>query len=144
MATESNFVIKFDGNTVNRQEMEDDGKKVYQSNKFFRSLANLMEHPEFKSVFKEHFKSWDDIKLFVMFLKLYQNIGDQFPDFNGYQKISLVKSLVETSSTRQLICQEVIQTFNQSINQSINQSTKQSTKQSRKQIASISNELINT
>lgn len=132
MATESNFVIKFDGNAVNRQEMEDDGKKIYQSNKFFRSLANLMEHPEFKSVFKEHFKSWNDIKLFVMFLKLYQKIGDQFPDFNGYQKISLVKSLVETSSTRQLICQEVIQTFNQS------------TKQSTKQIASVSNELINT
>ena len=136
MATESNFVIKFDGNTVNRQEMEDDGKKIYQSNKFFRSLVNLMEHPEFKSVFKEHFKSWDDIKLFVMFLKLYQNIGDQFPDFNGYQKISLVKSLVETSSTRQLVCQEVIQTFNHSTNQS--------TKQSTKQIASVSNELINT
>jgi hypothetical protein len=132
MATESNFVIKFDGNDVNRQEMEDDGKKIYQSNKFFRSLANLMEHPEFKSVFKEHFKSCDDIKLFVMFLKLYQKIGDQFPDFNGYQKISLVKSLVETSSTRQLICQEVIQTFNQS------------TKQSTNQIASVSNELINT
>lgn len=132
MANESNFVIKFDGNAVNRQEMEDDGKKIYQSNKFFRSLANLMEHPEFKSVFKEHFKSWDDIKLFFMFLKLYQKIGDQFPDFNGYQKISLVKSLVETSSTRQLICQEVIQTFNQS------------TKQSTKQIASVSNELINT
>jgi len=132
MATESNFVIKFDGNTVNHQEMEDYGKKIYQSNKFFRSLANLMEHPEFKSVFKEHFKSWDDIKLFVMFLKVYQKIGDQFSDFNGYQKISLVKSLVETSSTRQLICQEVIQTFNQS------------TKQSTKKIASVSNELINT
>jgi hypothetical protein len=117
MTTETNFVIKFDGNVVNRQEMEDNGKKIYQSNDFFRSFTNLMEHPEFKLLFKEYFKSLDDIKLFTMFLKVYQNIGDQFPDFNGYQKIALVKSLIDTSSTRQLICQEVIQTFNNSANQ---------------------------
>lgn len=108
----NNSIIKFDPNIFNEKNIEDDGKKIYQSNSFFQSLSNLMEHPEFKNVFKDHFKSWYDIKVFVMFLKVYEKIGDQFPDFNGYQKISLLKSLFDTSTTRQLICDEIIQTYN--------------------------------
>ena len=53
----------------------------------------------------------DDIKLFITFVKLYEKIGDQFSDFNGYHKISLMKSLIDTSSTRQVICEEVHKYF---------------------------------
>jgi len=112
MSINNTNIIKFDNNNIDEKNIEDDGKRIYHSNEFFRSLANLMEHPEFKNIFKEHFKSWDDIKIFVMFLKVYEKIGDQFPDFNGYQKISLLKTLFDTTKTRHLICAEIIHSFN--------------------------------
>lgn len=118
MSINNTNIIKFDYNSIDEKEIEDDGKKIYQSNSFFRSLANLMEHPEFKNIFKDHFKSWDDIQMFVMFLKVYEKIGDQFPDFNGYQKISLLKTMFDTSNTRQLICAEIINSFNNKSNKS--------------------------
>ena len=113
MSINNTNIIKFEHNIIDdKKNIEDDGKKIYHSNSFFQSLSNLMEHPEFKNIFREHFKSWEDIKLFVMFLKVYEKIGDQFPEFNGYQKISLLKKLFDTSNTRQLICKEIIQTYN--------------------------------
>jgi hypothetical protein len=118
MASDKNRVTKFDAGVFDKKKLEADGKRIYQSNDFFRSLANLMEHPEFKPVFKKHFNSWDDIKLFVMFLKVYDRIGDQFPDFTGYHKLSLVKTLIDTSKSRRLICREITQTYNKSLTQS--------------------------
>lgn len=120
MTTNTDFVIKFDKSIIDETQIEADGKKIYRTNSFFRSMSNLMEHPEFQPVFKEHFKSWDDIKVFVMFLKVYERVGDQFPDFNGYHKISLVKTLIETAPTRKLICDEVIKTYNKSHQHLIN------------------------
>ncbi len=96
----------------NKQELETDGKKIYKSNDFMRSLANLMEHPEFGPLIKQYFDSWENIQLFMGFLKLYEKIGDQFPEFNGYQKLSMVKSLIGNSHARQIVCDEVRRTFN--------------------------------
>lgn len=96
---------------IDERKIEEVGKRIYQQNSFFQSLSNVMEHPEFKNVFNKHFKSWDDIEVFVMFLKLYEKIGDQFPEFNGYQKLYLVKSLIDNSETRYHICNAVHSSF---------------------------------
>jgi hypothetical protein len=116
MSLPNTSITKFYTQNIDEKKIESDGKYIYSSNTFFHSLGNLMEHPEFQHVFKEHFNSWEDIKLFVMFLKVYEKIGDQFPNFNGYQKLALVKSLIGTSSSRRLICDEIINTYNISTN----------------------------
>lgn len=111
-----NCVVRFNKDeisrdTLDKDALENDGKNIYKNHEFFRKLANLLEHPEYKSLFKEHFQSPDSIKLFITFVKLYEKIGDQFPDFNGYHKVSLMKSLINTSTTRQVICEEVHKYF---------------------------------
>jgi hypothetical protein len=107
-------LVLFEKKSFNENEiinMEISGKKLYQNNKFFHDLSNLLEHPAFKSLLKEYFNSWDNIQIFTMFLKTYEKIGDQFPNFNGYQKLFLVKSLINNSKLRQMICKEVVDVF---------------------------------
>lgn len=93
------------------KKMESLGRGIYANHNFYRSLTNLLENPEFKILFRDHFGSWKDIEVFVMFLKLYEKIGDQFPNFSGYQKIYLVKSLIENANARKIICAEVRNSF---------------------------------
>ena len=96
---------------INDKELENDGKIIYHSNDFMRKLSNLMEHPEYKDFLKEHFDTWENIQIFMMFYKVYEKLTNEFPDLNGYQKISLLTSLINTSKTRRLICKEIRDSF---------------------------------
>lgn len=96
---------------INDKELENDGKIIYHSNDFMRKLSNLMEHPEYKDFLKEHFDTWENIQIFMMFYKVYEKMTNEFPDLNGYQKISLLTSLISTSKTRRLICKEIRDSF---------------------------------
>jgi hypothetical protein len=84
-----------------------EGRNIYNTNTFLRSLTNVMENPEFAELFKNQFDSWDNIEIFLMFAKVYESITKQFPEMNGYEKIYLVKKFIDTSQTRLLICQEI-------------------------------------
>lgn len=97
---------------INTKELEIAGKKIYHSNDFMRKLSNLIEHPEYAEFLKEHFDSWENIQVFMMFYKVYERLTSDFPDLNGYQKISLLHSLISTSKTRQLVCKEIRDSFN--------------------------------
>ena len=66
MNTNTN-IIKFESNNINRYEIEQEGRRIYNTNKFMRSLTNIMENPEFSDMFDEYFDSWDNIELFVLF-----------------------------------------------------------------------------
>lgn len=91
------------------EEMEKNGKKLYNTNDTYKSIANLMEHPEFRKFFDKHFSNWDDIKTILMFLKLYQEIDTILPvNLNGYQKIFILDSLIKTTKTRREICKKFI------------------------------------
>lgn len=108
MDISQNYKLAFNKSQIfDKKRMENAGRIIYKTNNFYKSLANIMEHPEFKLIFKEHFNSWENIEVFIMFSKLYEKIGDQFPDFSGYQKIFMIKELIETSNTRKAICTEV-------------------------------------
>ena len=92
-------------------DLESIGRVIYQQNNFYRVLSNFMEHPEFKPIVNEYFDSYDNIKILFLYVNLYRKIGDQFPKFNGYQKLTLVKTLIENSDTRQLICKDIRNLF---------------------------------
>lgn len=83
------------------------GKQIYQSNPFYRSLCNLMQHPMFKDVFQKHFGSWQDIEVFVLFAKIYEKIACKFPDASPYAKVAMTKKLIDDSSTRSMVCDEI-------------------------------------
>ena len=101
-------VIKFNADNTNWINIESKGRKIYNSNSFMRSLTNVMENPEFLNIFTEYFDNWDNIEIFVMFAKVYDSITRQFPDMSGYEKITLVKKIMETSKTRKAVCAEIM------------------------------------
>ena len=100
-------IIKFEPNIINKKNIHLEGRVLYETNPFFKSLANIMENPEFIKIFTQYFDSWDNIELFVMFAKVYNSITQQFPNMTGYEKIVLVKKLTDNSKTRSLMCQEI-------------------------------------
>jgi hypothetical protein len=102
----NNVVLKYDNS--NSKKNISSGKKICQSNKFMYVLANIMENEDFSYMFNNYFDKWDNIEIFVMFSKVYQSITKQFPTMGKYEKITLVKLLVDTSKTRQIICKEII------------------------------------
>jgi hypothetical protein len=104
-----NSIIKFDPNVIDTKNIHLEGRELYETNTFFKSLANVMENPEFMKLFTNYFDSWDNIELFVMFAKVYDSITKQFPEMTGYEKIALVKRLVDNSKTRRIMCQEIKQ-----------------------------------
>jgi hypothetical protein len=93
-------LIQFDENLANTKKAELAGRKIYQKNNFMRSLSNLMEHPMFQEVYKDNFDSWDDITLWVMFIKIYGKLSEKFPMLSGYQKLVMVKCLNLITRTR--------------------------------------------
>ena len=83
------------------------GKHIYDTNVFLKSLANIMEDDEFKYIYNNYFDSWENIKLFLMFSKIYESISSQQPTMSKYEKLHLVKTLIDTSKTRQMICKKI-------------------------------------
>ena len=101
----NNVILKYNTNT---EKNTNDGKKIYDTNKFIHSLTNIMEDKDFSYMFINYFDSWDNIELFLMFSKVYHSITKQFPNMGKYEKISLVKLIFDSSKTRQLVCNEII------------------------------------
>lgn len=102
--TENTSIITINDNLTNFHE---EGKKIYNNSKFMRSITNIMENPEFKALFDEYFNSIEDMKIFLLFTKVYNSITKQFPEMNGYEKIAIVKRFISNSKTRKLICDEI-------------------------------------
>lgn len=92
---------------VQKNKTEDIGKKIYKKNEYMRKLINLFEHPEYKDFLEHNFQTWENAKVFVMFYKVYEKISADCPDANGYEKLALLKSLIQTSQTRSMICSEI-------------------------------------
>ncbi len=94
-------------NEFNSNDLEKEGSAIYKKNKHMQEIANFMEHPLFYTLYKKYFNSWSDIKTLVMFLKIYEKISQRFPIYNGYQKIAILKKLINNSKIRAIICYEM-------------------------------------
>lgn len=89
-------------------QSEKNGKNLYKQNENYRTITNCMEHPEFRKLFDENFSDWDNIKNILMFLKLYQEIEKLSPvELNGYQKLSILDSIIKDRELRHDICMRV-------------------------------------
>jgi hypothetical protein len=77
------------------------GKKIYTSNKYYRDLATVMEHPEFRSFFDTYMKDMDDAKLTLMFMNLYETIEKRASvELTPYQKIAFLKQMIDDKEVR--------------------------------------------
>jgi hypothetical protein len=89
---------------IDYDNLEKNGKDIYKKNHFFRSLTNVMEHPEFRNFFSTYIKDWSDVKTISMFMKLYEQI-EKNNNFNisNYQKLAIIKEIIGDSKTRKQV-----------------------------------------
>ena len=89
--------------------LETEGRTIYQSNEHYRRLANFMEHPEFRDFYQTYMKDWESTKVIIMFMKMYESIENSpSPNLSPYQKIAIVKQLIEDSDIRPIIFQKLL------------------------------------
>lgn len=90
---------------VQKDSRELRGQKLYQENKHYRRLANVMEHPEFREFFDEYMKDWDSTKTILMFMKMYEAIEKHSDiELKPYQKIAVVEEMISDEKLRQQVC----------------------------------------
>jgi hypothetical protein len=85
--------------------VEVEGRKIYQSNKHLRNLANVMEHPEFRAFYQDYMSDPDTLKTMITFMKVYEAIECRSNvELTPYQKIGLVQKAIQDSDLRGRIC----------------------------------------
>lgn len=81
------------------------GRELYRRNPTYRNIANLMEHPEFRKMYDTHFGTPDDVKVIMMFLKVYEAVETQSGGtLTGYQKLSVMDQAINDGRMRQKLC----------------------------------------
>ena len=81
--------------------VENIGKKIYNTNNYYRDLATVMEHPEFRNFFDSYMKDIEDAKLTIMFMKLYEAIEKRSNvELTPYQKIAIMKEMMDDREFR--------------------------------------------
>lgn len=84
---------------VNSKSAEQNGKELYKNNDNYRHLLNIMEHPEFKPLWKTYFSNVTSTMNVIMFMKLYDAL-DSKASMNPYEKLSIINEMIKDSDTR--------------------------------------------
>jgi hypothetical protein len=90
-------------NTIAKDNLESQGRLAYTSNPHLQKLANVMEHPEFRAFYENYLSNWETAKTMLVFMALYKSIENN-SDLNPFQKLALLKSMIDNSDTRKQIC----------------------------------------
>jgi len=93
---------------IDYNNLEKDGKGLYKTNPFFKSLANVMEHPEFRNFFDTYINDWGDVKTVIMFMKLYEQTEKNNLNLTSYQKLAAIKQIIDNSETRKTVVNSII------------------------------------
>tara|TARA_Y100000389_G_scaffold127415_1_gene124736 strand:+ start:627 stop:956 length:330 start_codon:yes stop_codon:yes gene_type:complete len=96
----NNSIVKYIDN--DEKKLEKTGRKIYKNNNFFKSLADIMEHPIFKNFVKNYIKDQTDLKVVFIFMNMYNYLEEKY-NFTSYQKIAIIKKLMSNSVSRQII-----------------------------------------
>lgn len=100
--------------------LEKNGQQIYSSNNHLRKLANIMEHPEFRDFYNEYMQDWDKLKLVIMFMKIYEAIEKHSKiELTPYQKVSILKEMIDNKETREKICQGISNWIKESENKKL-------------------------
>lgn len=96
------------------KKSETQGRLIYQNNKHYRKLLNVMEHPEFKEFFELYMKDWETTKTMLMFMKLYETLTKSFPKSTPYQRLFILKTLINDTKLRPKIIKSMEEWINPS------------------------------
>jgi len=61
-----------------------DGKVILSENSFFNDLDNIMNNIEFRNFYDKYFKDFTDMKVVLLYMKLYETLQIEYREKNGY------------------------------------------------------------
>lgn len=68
-----------------------EGKNILEENDFFNKLDIIMTDINFRSFYNTYFKDYTDIKVVILYMKLYETIQIEYEERNG---VSIEKELL--------------------------------------------------
>lgn len=89
-------------------DYEKEGRAIYKSNKNLRSIATMMENPEFREFYNTFLQDFESAKIAIMFLKIYEG-AEKYIDteLTPYQKLAVLKNMIEDGKIRQKACKNI-------------------------------------
>lgn len=78
--------------------LEESGRTLYQSLPAYRDMANVLEHPLFRSFYMEYLSDPVTCDAMLLHMHLYMSIGNRVS--TGYQKLAVVHHLLSDRRTR--------------------------------------------
>lgn len=72
----------------------------------FCDIANVMETPEFRGLFDKYSKCKIEMDTLVMFMYLYKEIDNKWPELDKYQKAEIMKQMMHNGECRRLVLSE--------------------------------------
>lgn len=90
-----------------------EGKVILDENDFFNDLDKLMGNCEFKNFYKKYFTDYTDIKIAILYMKLYETLQIEYKIKNGCDiekevLAYIMKELMSNNETRK----NIIDAFN--------------------------------
>lgn len=83
------------------------GRNLCSTYKTINDVTEIMNNPEFKTIFDKYFDDFETCRTFIMFAKLYDQIGKTNPNLTKYEKTFLMHEFISNKESRQKICHSV-------------------------------------
>lgn len=104
--SENNIIISVNNDLQNN--ILEEGKKILQKNDFFNSLDIVMTNDDFRSFYDNYFKDFTDIKVVILYMKLYETIQIEYKERNGIPikkefLAYMIKELMNNNESRKYI-----------------------------------------
>ena len=90
---------------TNASHVEKLGGKLIKTNDFFKDLSDIMNDDKFEIFFNKYFKTMDEIKTTVIYMKLYDALREKYEKISGeelskYLNVYLVHHAMTDSGLR--------------------------------------------
>jgi hypothetical protein len=84
------------------------GKDILEENDFLKNLNIIMENNDFRVFYENYFKDFSDIKVVILYMKLYETIKKEYKDKYNYEIenemiVFLLRELINEKSSRKYI-----------------------------------------
>jgi hypothetical protein len=91
-----------------KKNIINEGKNILQENDFFNNLDNIMSDINFRSFYNTYFKDFTDIKVVLLYMKLYETIQIEYKERNGVEiekelLAYMIKELMSENDSRKNI-----------------------------------------
>jgi hypothetical protein len=95
-----------------KNEIIEKGREILNENSFFNDLDKMMSNSEFRDFYGKYFTDFQDIRLILMFMKLYETLEVEYKNHYGEE----ISSEAVTFIIKEIMCnntlrKEVVESF---------------------------------